>query len=246
MTQPHRSAMTQSHNHPGQPPQAQRQHHGIIERNVDDQLGVSINYGPGLKPVSLKDIMVVEPVTLEVNEFTPASAQDFENGVARALRSQQKVLVVTVDSYGGQVYSLFRMLDAIKAAQRQGLLVVTASRNKSMSCGSVLFAAGDRRFVGDDSTILIHDVSSFAWGRLSDLKNDVKHTETLSKRLLGILDKACNKPEGYWHERLHDNGNADIYLNAEEALAVRLATDIGTPRISLNIGVEYVVEGHSL
>ncbi len=190
----------------------------------------------------MRDVLTREPVSLEVNEFDEPSAKAFEAGVARALRTEQPVLPIIIDSPGGYVYSLFRMLDAIRTAQDRGMKIITIAKSKAMSCGSVLFAAGDKRYVGEDAIIMVHDVASFAWGKLPDIVSDVKHTEYLGKRLYALLDKACSQEAGYWEQRVHDNGHGDVYLNSTDAIDCKLATHIGTPKLGVRVVANYYLD----
>ncbi len=209
--------------------------------DTETQLVFDTNFGTNVK-TNLRDVLVREPVALEVNEFDEASAKAFEAGVARALRTGQPILPITIDSYGGYVYSLFRMLDAIRVAKDRGLTVVTIAKSKAMSCGGVLFAAGDKRYVGEDAIVMVHDVWDFNMGKLPDLQADTKHTTYLGKRLFDLLDAACRQDPGYWADRVHTAGHANVYLTADEAMQCGIATKIGTPAFGITVVANYYLD----
>lgn len=210
---------------------------------ADGQLAFETEYGPNIKTVALQDIVFRLPVSLEVNEFDAAAAKAFEAGIAAALRSRQPILPVIIDSFGGQIYALNRMLDAVRTAQTRGLQVVTVAHGKAMSCGAILLAAGNRRYVGRDAYVMIHDAWDFSWGKTSDLRENAKHLEHLDARGYEILDEACGKAAGYWKQRVHDIGHADLYLNAEDCLQAGLATHIGIPNLGLRVQLGYTLDG---
>lgn len=219
--------------------------HNVGAEN-DPQLVFEAEYGSNIKTVPLQDIVFRAPVALEVDDFDRDAAKAFEVGVAAALRSRQPFLPVVIDSFGGQIYALNRMLDALRAAQSRGVQVVTVAAGKAMSCGAILLAAGDRRYVARDAHVMIHDAWSFNWGKTSELRENAKHLETLDARGYEILDEVCRKPSGYWKQRVHDIGHADLYLTADECLRTGLATHIGVPNLGLRVEIQYLLDGKTI
>ena len=131
-------------------------------------------FSPLLKDFELKH----QPVIIRVNKFDEKAAQDFNNKMAAAQSTGQKVVPVIIDSYGGQVYSLMSMISAIKSSE---IPVATIVEGKAMSCGAVLLSFGEQgmRFADPDATVMIHDVSSGGYGKIEELKADVKEAERL-------------------------------------------------------------------
>ena len=125
------------------------------------------NVSPLIKDIELKH----SPVMIRVNEFTEDSAAEFAQKVGLAHNTGQKIIPVIIDSYGGQVYSLMSMIAAIKASE---IPVATIVEGKAMSCGAILASFGSEglRFMDKDSTMMIHDVSSYAFGKIEELKSD--------------------------------------------------------------------------
>lgn len=56
------------------------------------------------------DDLIDFPKTILVNEFTEASAKQFYVDMSVAENSRQEIIPILIDSYGGQVYSLFSIL----------------------------------------------------------------------------------------------------------------------------------------
>lgn len=200
---------------------------------------IGFTIADNLKSKNPTELLHDMPVVIEVNEFTDESVKKFDAEMARAMRTGQTAIPILIDSYGGYVYSLFRMLDTIRSVQTRGFQVCTVAVGKAMSCGSVLLAAGDHRYAGEDAVIMIHDVSGFTFGKLPDIVADAKHTEYLGTRLFAILDKACRQATGYWAKRVHDNSHADLYLTAEEAQRSGLINVVGIPQLNVTIGVDF-------
>ena len=164
---------------------------------------------PLLKEVELRK----SPVIVRVNKFDERSAKDFQDQMALAHNTGQKVIPVIIDSYGGQVYSLMAMISAIKHAE---LPVATIIEGKAMSCGAILFSFGEQglRFMDPDATLMIHDVSSMAWGKVEEIKVSAEETDRLNKIVYTMMARNCGKKDDYFLKLVHKKGHADWFLDA--------------------------------
>lgn len=105
------------------------------------------------------------------------------------LRSSEPITVV-FNSPGGGVFPGLALYDAIKAIRhRDHVKVDTVTLGMAASMGGVLFQAGETRTIGENSYILIHEVSDLAIGTTSELEDELKLTKRLQARLLGILSE---------------------------------------------------------
>ena len=190
----------------------------------------------------IKDIELRQnPVIITVNEFTEESAQKFHNEMCAAHNSGQKVIPVEIDSYGGQVYSLMSMIGAIKSSR---LPVATVVQGKAMSCGAILasFGSDGLRFMDKDATMMIHDVSSYAFGKIEELKADAREAERLNDKVYTMMARNCGKPDDYFTKIIHDKGHADWFLDAEEAKEHKLIDQIRMPELIIKVSVDIDLE----
>ena len=195
-----------------------------------------VNIDPEIR-VKVEDLLIM-PKIIRVNSFTEASAKEFAKEMQDAHNTSQKIIPVIVDSYGGQVYSLLSMLAEIENSK---LPVATISMGKSMSCGSALLAYGTKgyRFIDKDATIMIHPVSSFAWGKLEEMQSKVKEAERLGNLVFQKMAKKCgHKNKNYFLDLMLKHKNADLYLSARQALKHQLADHIGVPGFELNVTLD--------
>ena len=176
------------------------------------------------------------PVIVRVNKFDEESAKKFNDSVAQAHNTGQDVIPVVIDSYGGQVYSLMAMIAAIKNAE---LPVATIVEGKAMSCGAILFSFGDegRRFMDPNATIMIHDVSSGVYGKIEELKADVKEAERLNDIVYKMMAQNCGKADNYFIKLMDKKKHADWYLDAEAAKKHNLANQLRVPKLTINVDV---------
>lgn len=182
-------------------------------------------------------------VIVEVFEFDDVSASDFDTAIWNAVNSGQTLIPVVVDSFGGQVYSLLRMLDTIAAAKAIGATIVTIGKSKMMSCGSVLVAAGTKgfRYAQPNAAMMIHEVSSSGRGKNMELQSDAAETDRLNTVLLHKLAEFANKPKKYFVDLVHSVGHADLFLSAKEIVALGLIDKVGEPAFSLKIDLAFEI-----
>ena len=188
---------------------------------------------PLIKEIELRQ----DPTIITVNEFNEESAKKFQDQMCVAQNSGQKVIPVEIDSFGGQVYSLMSMIAAIKASR---IPVATIVQGKAMSCGAILstFGADGLRFMDKDATMMIHDVSGYAFGKVEELKADAREAERLNKKVYTMMARNCGKPDDYFTKLIHDKGHADWFLDAEEAKEHGLIDHIRMPEMNIKITVD--------
>ena len=180
------------------------------------------------------------PVIVRVNKFTEESSKEFHSQIAQAHNTDQKVIPVVIDSYGGQVYSLMSMISAIKHSD---LPVATIVEGKAMSCGAILFSFGEdgMRYMDPDATVMIHDVSSGRQGKVEELKASAEESERLNKKVYIMMARNIGKADDFFVKKIHDKGHADWYLDAAECKAIGLANHLRIPTLSVNIDVDIEV-----
>ena len=195
------------------------------------------NISPLIKEIELKQ----QPVIITVNEFTEESVKKFNELMCQAQNSGQKVIPIEIDSFGGQVYSLMAMISAIKTSK---VPVATIVQGKAMSCGAILASFGSEglRFMDKDSTMMIHDVSSFAFGKIEELKSDVREAERLNDKVYKMMARNCGKADDYFTKLIHDKGHSDWFLDAEEAKLHGIVDHVRVPEMKINVEVNITVE----
>lgn len=177
------------------------------------------------------------PQLIYVNKFTEESAKDFNEHMINAQNTGQKIIPVVIDSYGGEVYSLLKMVDVIKSSR---VPVATICMGKAMSCGAVLLTCGaeGHRYMAPTATVMIHDVASFAMGKCEEIKAEAKEVERLNKLIFKIMADNCGKPEAYFSKLVHEHGHADWFLEADEVKKHNMINHLRIPTIKIEFDVE--------
>ena len=200
-----------------------------------------INFIAEISPL-IKDLELRnDPVVITVNEFTEESASEFSTLVSAAQNTGQKIIPVVIDSFGGQAYSLLSMIATIKSST---IPIATIVKGKAMSCGALLASFGEDglRFMDKDSVLMIHDVSSMAFGKVEELKADARESERLNKKLYTMMARNCGKPDDYFLDLIHDKGHADWFLEAEEAKEHNIVQQLRIPQLKGKVSVSFDLE----
>lgn len=195
------------------------------------------NRSPLIKELELHN----NPVTIRVNKFNEDSAAEFQRKMAMAHNTGQEIIPVIIDSYGGQVYSLMAMISAIKNSE---LPVATIVEGKAMSCGAILFSFGaeGHRYMDPYATVMIHDVSAGAIGKIEELKANSEEANRLNEQVFKMMAQNIGKSEKYFLKKIHEKGHADWYLDPEECKRINLANHLRVPVLNININVDMELE----
>lgn len=167
-----------------------------------------------------------------VNEFTEESAQEFREAlIAEAKGDIMRPIVIYIDSYGGQVDALAKMVETMDEIPNP---IVTVAVGKAMSCGAVLLSCGNVRFCGKHARIMIHEMSGGTHGDVHDMNADAEEMKRLNRYFMGILAKNCGIKGGYDSLRkiIKGQDGRDTYMDAQAALAFGIVDAIGMPKVN--------------
>jgi ATP-dependent Clp endopeptidase proteolytic subunit ClpP len=166
-----------------------------------------------------------------VFKFNEESAQEFREQVLDiAKKDASAVIPIYIDSYGGYVDSLAKMIETMDEVPNR---FITICMGKSMSCGTILLSHGDLRFCGRFSRVMIHNISSVSWGDAYAMKADSDEALKLNKRFMGLLAENCGISYDKLQQLIKDSvGSKEIWFSAETAQKFNIVDEVGIPRIS--------------
>lgn len=135
-------------------------------------------------------------------------------------------LNIVINSDGGDVYEALGMIDFM---QSLNVKINTICRGRAMSAAALLLCAGTgTRAASKNSTIMFHEISSGIYGKSSDMKANVQHTEKLEEILINIITENSKKDSLFWRDKILK----DYYLSPEEALDLGVIDNIIQPKFS--------------
>ena len=89
-----------------------------------------------------------------------------------------------INSYGGSVFA-FGSIDYMNQSKTP---IYTYIDGCADSAGTIMSVCGDQRFIGENSYMLVHQLSSGMWGKYQELQDDMKNSDNLMKRIKEIYE----------------------------------------------------------
>ena len=167
-----------------------------------------------------------------VIKFDEESAQKFRLKVLKRSELNPRMpIVIYIDSYGGYVDSLAKMIETLDEVPNP---IITVCMGKAMSCGAILLSHGDIRYCGKHSRVMVHEVSHGAIGDVHDCHNDAQEGVRLNRYFLGLMAKNCGIKGGYDGLRriIKERDGREIWMDAKTSLTFGIVDKIGLPNLN--------------
>ena len=131
---------------------------------------------------------------------------------------ERKPIRLFINSFGGSVYDGLALVDVIKQSKTP---VHTVSIGSSMSMGLWIYLAGHNRYVGENATLMFHDISTWAWDKSEGIKQELSEMLRLQK----IICNEVTSTSLVKQEILDDyiTRKAEWYIPSDEAIKLKLA-----------------------
>lgn len=130
----------------------------------------------------------------------------------------RKPIKLFINSFGGSVYDGLALVDIIKQSKTP---VHTISIGSSMSMGFWIYLAGHKRYVGENATLMFHDISTWIWDKSESIKQELNEILRLQK----IICNEVTSTSLVKQETLDDyiTRKAEWYIPSDEAIKLKLA-----------------------
>jgi len=126
-----------------------------------------------------------------------------------------------INSYGGSVFAAFGSIDYMNQSKTP---IYTYIDGCAASAGTIMSVCGTQRFIGENSYMLVHQLSSGMWGKYQELQDDMKNSENLMKRIKEIYEAKTKIPKTKMDEILKH----DLWWDAKTCLKYGLVDEILT------------------
>ena len=147
-----------------------------------------------------------------------------------------KPIWLYINSPGGSVYDGFSIIDTMRSIKSP---VFTVCCGMAMSMGAAILSCGDRRFITENSTVMLHEVSSGTQGKVATMREDLEEGLRLNDLLEKIISENCGKTQKEYHKLTY---KLDLYLDAKEAIKFGIVDSI-LERKAKNIDKRYMTQG---
>lgn len=131
------------------------------------------------------------------------------------------VITILLNSGGGDVMECLGIIDYIRTHTEIKFNIVC--RGIAMSAAALLLASGTGvRAASKHSKIMVHQLSTFAAGKLSDVKSNAKFADQLEDECNSLMAEFTKKPKEWWTS----NQQSDLFLSSKEALELGIIDKI--------------------
>ena len=117
-----------------------------------------------------------------------------------------------INSYGGSVFAAFSSIDYMNQSKTP---IFTYIDGCASSAGTIMSVCGDQRFIGENSYMLVHQLSSQHWGKYQELQDEMK-------RINEIYEEKTKIPKTNMDEILKH----DLWWDAKTCLRYGLVDEI--------------------
>ena len=129
------------------------------------------------------------------------------------------VLNVYINSYGGEVAEGLAIYNSLK---RHKAKVKTYCDGFACSIASVVFMAGDERYMNESSLLMIHNAWTRAAGDADELRKQADDLEKINQAAINAYMSKINITE----DKLKDMLDAETWISPQEAVEMGFATAI--------------------
>ena len=122
---------------------------------------------------------------------------------------------ILLNSPGGDVIETLALIDFMKTQESEGLKFNIIIRGSAMSAAALLLTCGTGvRAASKHSKIMVHQLSTVAVGKLSDVKSNARFSEELENECNQLMAENSKMDKEYWE----GISSSDYFMSAEKAL----------------------------
>lgn len=116
-----------------------------------------------------------------------------------------------INSYGGSVYDGLALVDIIKHSKTP---VHTICVGSCMSMALWIWLSGKKRLIGENGTLMFHDISTLSYGKTEEIKQDLNESIRLQKMLVDEITSKSVVKEDVLQDYI--SRKAEWYIPAKE------------------------------
>lgn len=126
-----------------------------------------------------------------------------------------------INSFGGGVFAAFAAIDFIRQSK---IPVHTIIEGASASAATLMSVVGAKRYIRPHASMLIHQLSSWFGGKLTELEDDYQNVQQMHDTIKTIYKEHTKLRDGELDEMLKH----DLWWKADKCLEVGLVDEVWT------------------
>lgn len=173
----------------------------------------------GVLTITDRKIPLNGPIVRGVADFVSERIHFFNN------KSEELPIFIVIDrSPGGSVMEGYRIVKAMKASKAPVYVVV---RSFAASMAAVITALAPKSYAYPNAVILHHQMSSFMWGNMTQMKEQLQIAEEWYRRLgTPVAEKMGTDLSGFTKGMYSHNSDGDWEEFADRAKKLRWVDDL--------------------
>ena len=124
-----------------------------------------------------------------------------------------------ISSFGGSLFDAFTAVDVIQSCK---VPVHTIIDGPTASAGTIMSVVGKTRYIRPNAYMLIHQLSSSYWGKMSELEDDFTNNSMFMKRIKDIYIEHASIPKKQLSEILKH----DLWWDADKCIKYSLVDEV--------------------
>lgn len=131
----------------------------------------------------------------------------------------QPLIHLRINSFGGDVFAGLSTVDTIRSLKSK---VYTYIEGSAASAATIISVSGARRFIGKNSMMLIHQLSSIMAGTFEEMKDDIEN----STRIMNIIKSIYKQHTKIPTKELDEILKHDIWFDSAICLKYGLVDEV--------------------
>lgn len=145
--------------------------------------------------------------------------EKLKNGLSGIGKLDPYPLILHINSYGGDLLEILPVVDIIN---KSDIPIYTIVEGCAASAATLMSVAGEKRYMTENSVMLIHQLRGGMWGKMDELEDEHKNCTMLMKQIKKIYKKHSNLTEKQLNEFLKH----DVLWNSETCLKHGLIDEV--------------------
>ena len=149
-------------------------------------------------------------------------------------RNKDQYIYLHINSYGGSIFAALSTIDTITNLP---IPVVSIIEGAAASAATLISVVCSHRIILANSFMLIHQLSSSCWGKMSEIEDEVKNLKVLTNKIVEIYEKYTNLEE----DELDKILKHDIWWDAQKCLTSGLVDKITNSKQLYKINLKKII-----
>lgn len=126
-------------------------------------------------------------------------------------KMEPKPLYLHINSYGGDLQEGMAGVDCIRNSK---IPIYTIIEGQAASAATFLSVAGKKRYITENSILLIHQLSAGAWGKMDELEDEHQNNKFFMEKIYSLYSKYTTVPI----KKLEKIMKRDIWWDSKKAI----------------------------